>query len=31
MHDVYGEPPCDGATEFHEEHGESPAPEPVSA
>jgi len=26
MHDTYGEPPCDGTSEFHEE---TPAAEPV--
>ena len=29
MHDVYGELPCDGTSEFHEVPGEAPAPEPV--
>ena len=29
MHDVYGEPPCDGTSEFHEEHGEAPVSEAV--
>jgi len=29
MHDMYGEPPCDGTSEFHEEPGQTPAVEPV--
>jgi hypothetical protein len=29
MHDVYGEPPCEGTSEFHEEQGATPAAEPV--
>jgi hypothetical protein len=29
MHDVYGEPPCDGTSEFHEEQGETPVAEPI--
>ena len=29
MHDVYGEPSCDGTSEFHEEHGEAPVSETV--
>jgi hypothetical protein len=29
MHDVYGEPPCEGTSEFHDEHDETPAVEPV--
>jgi hypothetical protein len=28
MHDTYGDPPCDGTSEFHEEQGEAAA-EPV--
>ena len=29
MHDTYGEPPCDGTSEFHEEHGAAPASKPA--
>ena len=32
MHEMYGEPPCDGASEFHDDQVETPATEPgVSA
>ena len=30
MHDTYGEPPCDGTSEFHEEQAEPVASEPVT-
>jgi hypothetical protein len=30
MHDTYGEPPCDGTSEFHEEPGETVASEAVA-
>jgi len=29
MHDLYGDPPCDGTSEFHEAPGDAPASEPV--
>ena len=29
MHDTYGDPPCDGTSEFHETHGETTPAEPV--
>jgi hypothetical protein len=29
MHDTYGDPPCDGTSEFHETHGETNPAEPV--
>jgi hypothetical protein len=29
MHDTYGEPHCDGTSEFHDEPGATAASEPV--
>ena len=29
MHDMYGDPPCDGTSEFHETHDEATPAEPV--
>ena len=31
MHDVYGEPPCEGTSEFHDSLGTALAAEPVTA
>lgn len=31
LHDLYGEPPCDGPSDFHEQPAVEPHPEPAAA